>query len=102
FALPHPAQLLRVVDALQRNLAPLAPFPVRAQRLELVEHPFWQFCVLRWDLHRTDPMWNFARAVHYALRQADMTPHYPCDNGWRPHVTALEAIPSAHNIYVNG
>jgi hypothetical protein len=47
-------------------------------------------------------MWNFARAVQYALLQAGMTPDYPCDDDWRPHVTALEAIPSPNDIYVNG
>ncbi|MFW6098029.1 MAG: 2'-5' RNA ligase family protein [Chloroflexota bacterium] len=102
FALPDPSQLLRVVDALQTNLAPIAPFPVHAHRLELVEHPFWEFCVLRWDLRRSTPMWNFARTVHYALRQAGMAPHYPCNDDWRPHVTALEAISSPNGIFVNG
>ena len=102
FALPDPIHLLHVIHTLQTNLAPITPFPVHAHRLELVDHPFWEFSVLRWDLHRTTPMWNFARAVHYALRQAGMAPHYPCDDGWRPHVTALEAIPSPNNLYVNG
>ena len=102
FALPDPTQLLRVVHAMKTNLAPIGPFPVHARRLELVEHPFWEFSVLRWDLERSSPMWNFARAVQYALLQAGMRPHYPCDDGWRPHVTALEAIPSPNNIYVNG
>lgn len=102
FHLPDPYDLLRVIQSLQQNLRPIAPFPVRAHRLELVEHPFWEFSVLRWDLQRNPFMWNFARSVHYALRQAGMTPHYPCDDGWRPHVTALESIPSPNGHRVNG
>ncbi|HSM55711.1 MAG TPA: hypothetical protein VK879_06100 [Candidatus Sulfomarinibacteraceae bacterium] len=102
FALPDPTELLRVIHSLKMNLAAIASFPVRARCLELVEHPFWEFCVLRWDLQRTTTMWNFARAVHYALLQAGMTPHYPCDDGWRPHVTALEAIASPNGYSVNG
>lgn len=102
FALSDPLQLLQVVHTLQTSLAPIAPFPIHARCLELVEHPFWEFSVLRWDLRRTAPMWNVARAVQYALRSAGMTPHYPCDDGWRPHVTALETIPSPNQIYVNG
>lgn len=102
FYLTEPAHLLHIIRALQANLAPIAPFPVYANCLEMVEHPFFEFSVLRWDLQRTNPMWNFARAVQYALRQAGMAPHYPCDDGWRPHVTALESISAPNNLYVNG
>ena len=102
FRLPGAAHLPPLLQELQKQLANLPPFPVRAHCLELVEHPFWEFCVLRWDLHRTAPMWRFARSVENALLRSGMTPHYPCDDGWRPHVTALEAIPSPNGFHFNG
>ncbi len=102
FELPDAGQLPPVMQALQTQLAALAPFPVLANCLQLVEHPFWEFCVLHWDVDRTAEMWRFAHAIDRALAQAGMAPHYPCGDGWRPHVTALEAIASPNGHGVNG
>jgi len=102
FGLPDDASLPLVLQALQKQLANVVPFPVHADCLQLVEHPFWEFCVLRWDLDRTQEMWCFAESVDRALVEVGMAPHYPCGDGWRPHVTALEAIASANGHHVNG
>jgi hypothetical protein len=102
FHLPGPAHLSPLLQTLQQYLQAITPFPVHAHRLELVEHPFWEFAVLRWDLRRTPAMWRFARAIQDALLRAGMRPDYPCDDGWRPHVTALESIASPNGHSVNG
>lgn len=102
FELPDAGKLPLVTQALQAQLGAVAPFPVHADSLELVEHPFWEFCVLRWDLDRTPEMWRFAQLVESALIEAGVALHYPCGDGWRPHVTALEAIASPNGHEVNG
>jgi hypothetical protein len=86
------SQLTAAVEALRAYLAEVQPFPVMAGNLERVEHPFFEFGVLRWDLHRTAAMWRFAHLVEAALQSAGARIHYPTDAGWRPHVTALEAV----------
>jgi hypothetical protein len=102
FSLSAGAQLPGVIRALRQHLSGIQPFAVRANRLELVNHPFWEFCVLRWDLHRSDEMLTFARCVDDALLYAGMTPHYPAGEGWRPHVTALEAVVWPTGYHLNG
>ncbi len=102
FALPSASDLPQVVDQLRKNLSTVPPLTVRAGRLELVEHPFWEFCVLRWDLHLSPAMYNLAGRVEAALDTLGLPPHYPSGPGWRPHVTALEAIPTSNGYHPNG
>lgn len=98
FELPHVNRLPLVLHHLQEALASVSAFSVRADHLELVDHPFWEFSVLRWDLQLSRQMRRFARRVQAALEEAEVTYHYPFGDGWRPHVTALEAIPSANGV----
>jgi hypothetical protein len=91
------SQLTAAVETLRAYLAEVQPFPVMAGNLERVEHPFFEFGVLRWDLHRTAAMWRFAHKVEAALRSVGARVHYPTDAGWHPHVTALEAVRAPQN-----
>lgn len=103
FELPYVNRLPLVLNHLQKKLASVSPFSVKADQLELVDHPFWEFSVLRWDLHLSRQMWELAERVAEALTEAGVTYHYPCGEGWRPHVTALEAIrPSDNGHSPNG
>lgn len=102
FALPDASALPTIVCRLQEVLAAMPPITVRADHVELVEHPFWEFCVLRWELRLGRQMYRFAREVTTALERSGMTPHYPTEDGWRPHVTALVHIPVSHGFSVNG
>ena len=85
-----------IIGRLQARLASTPPLPVTASELVLAQHPFWEFSVLRWDLHLTNPLHHFAWIVDEVLGEADLTGHYPSGEAWNPHVTALE------KIYQNG
>ncbi len=95
FTPPENGGLHRLLAELRRQLAPLAPIPVTAASLEWADHPFWGVNVLRWDLYMTSALRRFAAVLEEALLRAGARLHYPRGEGWRPHVTALERIPSA-------
>jgi hypothetical protein len=88
--------LASIIRRLQARLDLLPPLPVTARELVLAQHPFWEFSVLRWDLHLTDLLHGFAEIVNDVLAEAGLSGHYPSGKAWNPHVTALE------KIYQNG
>lgn len=88
--------LATIVRGLRACLALIPPLPVTAGELVLAQHPFWEFSVLRWDLHLTDVLHHFAEIVEGVLEEAGLPGHYPMGGAWNPHVTALE------KIYQNG
>ena len=88
--------LATIVRSLRTRLRSLPPLPVTGSELVLTRHPFWEFSVLRWDLHLTDLLYHFAGLVDEVLAAAGLPGHYPLGEAWSPHVTALE------EIYQNG